>query len=136
MSGRHKENEEVDIPLAIITMIKANVMAYVVTAIFILLASILLTYTQLGTEFEGVIVTLGIIASSFLAGYDTAKVDDKNGYRWGAVGGSLYFVIFLILGTMIEKLNNVAPSMLFLIAFMVLISSTVAGIISVNSNHK
>lgn len=134
--SRHKGKEEVDIPLAVATMIKANIMAYVVTAIFILFASILLTYTQLGTQFEGIIVTLGIIASSFLAGYDTAKVDDKNGYKWGAVGGSLYFVIFLILGTMIEKLNNVEPGILFLIAFMVLISSTVAGMISVNINRK
>lgn len=134
--SKHKSKAEIDMPLAVMTMLKANVMAYVVTAIFVLFSSILLTYTQLGAQFEGMIVMLGIIASSFLAGFDTAKIDDRNGYKWGAIGGSLYFVVFLVLGTLIEKLNNVAPSMIFLIAFVVLISSTIAGMISVNCDSK
>lgn len=134
--SKHKAKSEVDMPLAVLTLLKANVMAYVVTSIFVLFSSILLTYTQLGDSFEGIIIMLGIIASAFLAGFDTAKVDDRNGYKWGAVGGSLYFVIFLVLGTLIEKLNNIAPSMLFLIAFVVLISSTIAGMISVNCNQN
>ena len=130
--SKHNKKVEIDMPLAVMTMLKANVMAYVVTAIFVLFASILLTYTQVDAQFESIIVTLGIIASAFLSGFDTAEIDDKNGYKWGAVGGSLYFMIFLVLGTLIEKLNNVAPSMIFLIAFIVLITSTIAGMISVN----
>ena len=130
--SKHNKKTEVDMPLAVMTMLKANVMAYVVTAIFVLFASILLTYTQVDAQFESIIVILGIIASAFLSGFDTAKIEDRNGYKWGAVGGSLYFMIFLVLGTLIEKLNNVAPSMIFLIAFIVLITSTIAGMISVN----
>ena len=40
---RRKVKQEVDMPAAVVTMIKANIMAYVVTAIFVLLGSIILT---------------------------------------------------------------------------------------------
>ena len=122
-------------PQAVLTMVKANIMAYVVTAIFILFSSIILTYTNASPKFEVWIVTLGVIASAFLAGFDTAKVDNKNGYKWGAIGGSLYFIIFLVLGTIIEKLNHLAPSVIFMLALLVIMSSTIAGMISVNC-HK
>ena len=131
--SKQSKSAEIDMPLAIATMIKANIMAYVVTAIFVLFASIILTYTNIGAKFEGVITVLGIIVSAFLAGFDTAKIENRNGYKWGAVGGSLYFVIFLVLGTMIDKLNHVEPGVIFLIALMVLFTSSVAGMISVNT---
>lgn len=131
---KHKAKVEVDMPQAVLTMIKANIMAYVVTAIFILFSSIILTYTNASPKFEVWIVTLGVIASAFIAGFDTAKVDNKNGYKWGAIGGSLYFIIFLVLGTIIEKLNHLAPGVIFMIAILVIMSSTIAGMISVNCN--
>lgn len=130
--AQHRSKKEVDMPTAVLTMIKANIMAYVVTAIFVLLGSIILTYTNASPNVESVIVIIGIIVSAFLAGYDTAAVDTRNGYKWGAIGGSLYFIIFLILGTLINKLNSVAPGVMFLLAFLVLISSSVAGMVSVN----
>lgn len=132
---KHKAKVDVDMPQAVLTMVKANIMAYVVTAIFILFSSIILTYTNASPKFEVWIVTLGVIASAFLAGFDTAKVDNKNGYKWGAIGGSLYFIIFLVLGTIIEKLNHLAPSVIFMLALLVIMSSTIAGMISVNC-HK
>lgn len=133
--NKHSKNVEIDMPLAIMTMVKANVMAYVVTAIFILFGSIILTYTQVGSQFESIISTIGIICSAFLAGFDTAKIEQRNGYKWGAVGGLLYFVIFLVLGTLMDRLANVRASMILLIALMVLVTSSVAGMISVNTSN-
>lgn len=133
MAKHHgKGKSEIDMPGAILTMLKANVMAYVVTAIFILLGSIILTYTNASPSIEKWIVIIGVVLSSFLAGFDTASVDTRDGYKWGAIGGSLYFILFLLFGTLIGKLNTVAPVAVFGIAFLVLISSTVAGMISVN----
>ena len=130
--SKSAKKAEMDLPSTIMIMLKANVMAYVVTAIFILFASILLTYTNASPRFEGMITILGILVSAFLVGFDTAKVENRNGYRWGAVGGALYFVIFLVLGTVIDKLDQVAPSAILLIALMVLVTSSIAGMISVN----
>lgn len=142
MSGEEKimskrgKNVEIDMSLAMITMVKANVMAYVVTAIFILFGSLVLTYTQVGAEFEKVVVTLGILCSAFLAGFDTAKIEQRNGYKWGAVGGALYFMLFLVLGTVMDGLAHVKPSTILLIALMVLMTSSIAGMISVNTEHQ
>lgn len=129
---KHKPKTEVDMPQAVLTMIKANIMAYVVTAIFILFSSIILTYTNASPKFEAWIVTCGVVVSAFLAGFDTAKVDTRNGYKWGAIGGSLYFIIFLVLGTIIEKLNHLAPGIIMMLAILVIMSSTIAGMVSVN----
>lgn len=130
--AQRKSKKEIDMPAAVMTVIKANIMAYVVTAIFVLLGSIILTYTSASPKVESMIVIIGVIVSAFLSGYDTAKIDTRNGYKWGAIGGSLYFIIFLVLGTAINKLNNVAPGVIFLLAFLVLISSSIAGMFSVN----
>ena len=134
--SKHKGKAEIDIATAAVTMIKANIMAYVVTAIFILFSSIILTYTNASPNFEDIIVIIGIIASAFIAGYDTAKMDNRNGYKWGAIGGMLYFVIFLILGTIIEKLNNISLTKVFMIAVLIVVTSMIAGMISVNSTPR
>ncbi len=127
-----KSKQKLDMPGAVIAMLKANVMAYVVTAIFILLGSIVLTYTNASAAVENWIVLIGIILSAFLAGYDTAKVDTRNGYKWGAMGGTLYFILFLVLGTLVNELKTLSIGAMFMIAFAVIISSTIAGMISVN----
>lgn len=127
-----KGKEAVDMPMAVMTMLKANVIAYVVTAIFILLGSIVLTYTNASPQIENWIVIIGIVLSAFLAGFDTAKVESKNGYKWGTIGGALYFIIFLVLGTLTHELKDVAPGTLALIVVLVLVSSATAGMVSVN----
>ena len=127
---------QVDISLAAITLVKANVMAYVVTAIFILFSSIILTYTDVTPKFEQVITLLGIMVSAFFVGFDTAKIENRNGYKWGAVGGALYFVIFLILGTIMGQLNCVSPGAICLLGIMILVVSSIAGMISVNSESR
>ena len=73
--AKQSKSTELDIPYALITMVKADIMAYVITAIFVLLSSIILTYTDATPKFENIITTIGIIVSAFLSGYDTAKVE-------------------------------------------------------------
>ncbi len=134
MTG-HKGKSEIAVMQVIGTMVKANIMAYVVTAIFVLFASIILTYADVNPEMENWIMTIGICISAFIAGFDTAKIENHNGYRWGAVGGALYFVVFLVMGTVIEKVTNLSAGVILGLAAMVMISSMVAGMISVNC-HK
>lgn len=133
---KHKGKSEVNVGDAIVIISKAIIMAYVVMAIFILFSSIIFTYTNVNATWEGIIVTIGIIVSSFLAGFDTAKVDDRDGYKWGAIGGVIYLMVFFILGTVINKLQGVEPGAVFTIACMILITSTIAGMISVNVESK
>lgn len=133
---KYKGKAEMNKGEAVLIMIKADIMSYVVTAIFILFSSIILTYTDASPRLEGTFVIIGIIASAFLAGFDTAKIEDRNGYKWGAIGGVLYFIIFLILGTWIGRLSDIGIGTILLIAMVILVTSTIAGMISVNCEHS
>lgn len=132
--AKHKgKKSNIDMPAAIVTTLKANVMAYVVTAIFIILGSIVLTYTNLGASFEKWIILIGIILSAFLAGFDTAKIEPRNGYKWGGVGGVVYLGLFIILSAILGGISKLDLGYLMTIAILVLVSSGMAGMISVNT---
>lgn len=132
MQRKSKAKKQVNMSVIGMTLLKANIMAYMLTAIFILLASIILTYTSASGGFEKWIVAIGMIISAFLAGFDTAKVDTKNGYKWGMIGGSFYFFIFLILGIFLNGLKGINIAALLMIAIAILLSSCIAGMVSVN----
>lgn len=131
---KHKgKKSNIDMTAAIATTLKANVMAYVVTAIFVILGSIVLTYTNLGTSFEKWIILIGIILSAFLAGFDTAKIEPRNGYKWGGIGGIVYLGLFIILAAVLGGVSSLDLGYLMTIAILVLVSSGIAGMISVNT---
>ncbi|MEG0014226.1 MAG: TIGR04086 family membrane protein [Cellulosilyticaceae bacterium] len=131
---KHKgKKSNIDMPAAIATMLKANAMAYVVTAIFVILGSIVLTYTNLGASFEKWIILIGIILSAFLAGFDTAKIEPRNGYKWGGIGGIVYLGLFIILAAVLGGVSSLDLGYLMTIAILVLVSSGIAGMISVNT---
>ncbi len=127
-----QKKSEVNIPVALLTLVKANIFAYIVTALFVIGTSLLLTYGNVKPGLESTILNVGIIFSAFVAGYQTATIENRNGYKWGAAGGALYYVIFLILGLVIE--HSIAPTQLLILAVMILASSIIAGMISVNTH--
>lgn len=133
MAKKHKgKKASLDMPQIFMTFIKANMMGYALTAIFIILASIILTYTRASASFEKWIVLIGIVLSAFLVGFDTAKVESRNGYKWGAAGGILYFIIYMVLATVLNGLKSISLPTLLTTAVLVILSSSIAGMVSVN----
>ncbi|MGL4736247.1 MAG: TIGR04086 family membrane protein [Cellulosilyticaceae bacterium] len=130
---KHSKKMQFDIPVVGMTLLKANVMAFALTAIFIIFTSIMLTYTNIGPSFEKAIVMVGCMAAAFLVGFDTAKVDTRNGYKWGAIGGISYLVIFLIIAALTQGMSALNMGYLFTLAILIVLSSGIAGMISVNS---
>ena len=134
MPKHHKSKKiNTNVSQLALTMIKANFMAYAVTAIFIILGTIILTYTKASPSVEKWIVFIGIIVSAFLAGFDTAKVETRNGYKWGAIGGSSYLIIFVILAVLLNGFKMFNIGTLVMVILLALLSSTLAGMLSVNS---
>lgn len=132
--GKHKHRRmQLDIPLIGMTLVKANVMAYALTAIFIIFASIMLTYTNVGPSFEKVIVMIGCIAAAFLVGFDTAKVENREGYKWGAIGGISYLISFLIISAITQGTKSMDIGYVFTLAILIVLSSAIAGMVSVNT---
>lgn len=133
--AKHHKGKKLNVNLgeAALTIVKANFMAYLVTAIFIILGTIILTYTKASPNVEKWIVFIGIIVSAFLAGFDTAKVETRNGYKWGAIGGSVYLVIFIILAAVLNGFKSFSMGTFVMVILLALLSSTLAGMLSVNS---
>ncbi|MGL4363536.1 MAG: TIGR04086 family membrane protein [Cellulosilyticaceae bacterium] len=127
--GKHKSKKRMKYDLGLIasTLFKANLMGYAVTAIFIILSAIVLTYTNFGDGFEKIILIVGVIASSAIVGYDTAKIEKKNAYKWGALGGFSYIVIYAIVAIIFNGISSISLGAISILAICALGSSIASG---------
>lgn len=130
---KHKKRMQVDVAELAITLLKSNLIGYALTLIFIIFASLLLTYTNLGPGFEKTIVMLGVMASAALVGFDTAKMEGKKGYKWGFVGGLSYLVVYLICSALLTKPFVLDMGTLMLLAVITMLSGAIAGMFAVAS---
>lgn len=87
----------------IITLLKANIVAYMITAIFFIGSALLLTYTSLPESSIPAIAIVTTIISVLVAGYDTAKGAPSKGWLWGLAAGLVYAVILIIVSTTVGK---------------------------------
>lgn len=129
--SRHKKKMNVNIGELAVTLVKSNLAAYALTAIFIIFATLMITYTNLGPNFEKWIILIGTIASAALVGYDTAKQEGKQGYKWGLIGGISYLVIFVILALVTGGVRGMNIGYLITLIILTVVSSVLAGMFSV-----
>ena len=129
--SRHKKKMNLNIGELAVTLVKSNLAAYALTAIFIIFATLMITYTNLGPNFEKWIILIGTIASAALVGYDTAKQEGKQGYKWGLIGGISYLVIFVILALVTVGVQGMNIGNLITLIILTVVSSVLAGMFSV-----
>ena len=129
--SRHKKKMNLNIGELAVTLVKSNLAAYALTAIFIIFATLMITYTNLGPNFEKWIILIGTIASAALVGYDTAKQEGKQGYKWGFIGGISYLVIFVILAFVTGGVQGMNIGYLITLIILTIVSSVLAGMFSV-----
>lgn len=129
--SRHKKKMNVNIGELAVILVKSNLAAYALTAIFIIFATLMITYTNLGPNFEKWIILIGTIASAALVGYDTAKQEGKQGYKWGLIGGISYLVIFVILALVTGGVQGMNIGYLITLIILTVVSSVLAGMFSV-----
>lgn len=130
--GKHKSKKKLNLNVGELagTLIKSNLIAYALTAIFIIFATLLITYTNLGPNFEKWVILIGTIASAALVGYDTAKQEGKQGYKWGLIGGASYLVIFILLAVLTGGMQALSMGYLMTLFILIMISSMIAGMFS------
>lgn len=129
--SRHKKKMNLDIGQLAVTLVKSNLTAYALTAIFIIFATLMITYTNLGPNFEKWIILIGTIASAALVGYDTAKQEGKQGYKWGLIGGISYLVIFIVIATVTGGTKGMNIGYVVTLTILALVSSMLAGMFSI-----
>lgn len=126
-----KKKSQLDIPVLTMTLLKANLIGYALTLIFIIFGSMMLTYTNLGPGFEKWIILMGAMASAGLVGFDTAKMEGKQGYKWGLIGGLSYLVIFVVLAILMNGISCMNMGTVMTLMVVTLISGALAGMYSV-----
>ena len=120
-----------DIGQLAVTLVKSNLTAYALTAIFIIFATLMITYTNLGPNFEKWMILIGTIASAALVGYDTAKQEGKQGYKWGLIGGISYLVIFIVIAAVTGGTKGMDIGYVVTLTILALVSSMLAGMLSI-----
>lgn len=84
-------------------LIKADMIAFMITAILFIGAALLLTFTSLPENSIPVIAIVTTIISVLVAGYDTAKDAKSRGWLLGMSSGIVYAIILIVVGSMIAK---------------------------------
>lgn len=115
-----------------IRVLKANMYAYMVTFIFLLITAVLITHTNIGIDKEKIIIITGIIISTFIAGTDTAKGEEKDGWKWGMVGAALYAIIYFTIAALTSKASLLLCTNALVMLCVMLCSGAVGGMLGIN----
>lgn len=115
-----------------VRILKANMYAYMVTVIFLLITAILITHTNIGMDKEKAIIIIGIAISTFIAGADTAKGESKNGWRWGMLGAAIYGLIYFTIALLTSKSSLLLCTNSLVMIFIMLCSGAVGGMVAIN----
>lgn len=116
----------------VVRILKANMYAYMVTIIFLLMTAVLMTHTNMGMDKENIIIITGIIISTFIAGADTAKGEKKDGWKWGMVGALVYGVIYFAIATLSSDTSLLLSANVLVILCVMLCSGAVGGMLGIN----
>lgn len=119
-----------------VRILKANMYAYMVTIIFLLTTAILITHTNMGADKEKMIIIIGIVISTFIAGADTTKGESKNGWRWGVLGAGVYGAIYFTIALLTSKSSLLLCTNSLVMLCIMLVSGAVAGMITINLKKK
>lgn len=113
-------------------ILKANMYAYMVTTVFLLITAILMTHTSMGMGKERLIIIIGVMLSTFIAGADTAKGEIKNGWRWGILGAGMYGLIYFTVALLASKSSLLLCTNSLVMICIMLCSGAVGGMVAIN----
>ena len=119
----------------IIRIIKGSLLSIIVSAIFLIVFAMLLTYTSL-SENTITPVVLAIVGLSILLGsYLSTKKINKKGILNGAMVGNIYMLILYIISSVIFMDFSINASSIIMIICGI-IAGIIGGIVGVNTNKK
>lgn len=109
---------------------KALIFAYIVTAVILLLLSLILYKAQIPSGVVSVGVILTYILSTFVGGFFIGKKVDSRKFLWGLVVGMLYFTIVVIVSIVMNKAAFGSAGSLVTVLGMCLLGGMLGGMIS------
>ncbi|NMB43473.1 MAG: TIGR04086 family membrane protein [Clostridiales bacterium] len=101
-----------------INFLKSLLIAYIISSLLLFL----LAFLMLKLDLSGTAINVGIVViyilSSFVGGFLMGKNTEKRRFIWGLITGILYFVVLVIISTIMNTFTGMDTSRL-LSAFLV-----------------
>lgn len=108
---------------------------YAITCIIFIAYAIILTYTDTTEKNIPIVVTVTVVLSVLIAGYDAAKAVTKKGWLWGMLAGLLYAFIMFLIGMSVIRNFGFSGKMLTLLVLSVA-GGGLGGILGINLKKK
>jgi len=90
-------------------LIKAVLISYIITAIILLILSLLLYKANIGDNIIKIGVVVTYIVSSFIGGFLAGKGITERKFLWGLICGGIYVAVILMISLMLggQKDGNI-----------------------------
>lgn len=118
---------------AISNIIKGTIISFITTIVFLLIFSIILTYTNISESFITPTIIVITAISIFIGSIISNSKLQKNGLLNGAIVGGIYLIIIYLLSSIInQKFSISMQSIIMIISGMV--CGMFGGILGVNKS--
>lgn len=111
-------------------IIKTVLLGVLVTAVFILIFSVFMYFSQMGYEYATVFATVSLAAGTFVSSFYAAKKIGKRGFLTGIIIGGITFLVITLISLFVDK-GSITINTLFHF-IIILLSSLIGGIMGVN----
>ncbi|MFV0520029.1 MAG: TIGR04086 family membrane protein [Lachnospirales bacterium] len=112
-------------------MLKAVIKGIMITLVGFFVLAYLLTYSDFNESMINPVVIIISVLSCFVLGFDFSKANKEKGLIFGAIGGLIYFLIYILCALAIPQEFSFDTRIFFICIFSVL-ASCLGGILGVN----
>lgn len=114
----------------IVYLLKGLFIAYIITAIILLILSLLMLKLNLPSIVTSVGINLAYIASSLLSGFYVGKKVEQKKFIWGLLMGVVYFVILMLVSLIMNQSSPLPLGNMFTVLVICSLSGMLGGMLS------
>lgn len=120
---------------ALVSLTKATVFSYVLTAIVFVVYGILLTYTETTEENIQIVVMMTTVISVLIGGIIASKGVNSKGLLFGMLVGIVYSIIMIMVGLCVIPVLKITYKMIMIIILSIS-AGGIGGIIGINTKKS
>lgn len=120
---------------ALVSLTKATVFSYVLTAIVFVVYGILLTYTETTEENIQIVVMMTTVISVLIGGIIASKGVNSKGLLFGMLVGIVYSIIMIMVGLCVLPVLKITYKMVMIIILSIS-AGGIGGIIGINTKKS
>lgn len=120
---------------ALVSLTKATVFSYLLTAIVFVVYGILLTYTETTEENIQIVVMMTTVISVLIGGIIASKGVNSKGLLFGMLVGIVYSIIMIMVGLCVLPVLKITYKMI-MIVILSISAGGIGGIIGINTKKS